>query len=272
MASTSSGGGPHGRGRKLVSVDDRLARRATGELGARDWIAPDLSSSQSVVRYVPKMWITQEGVNYPGPGKSAFDCPHCGAFAQQISANKVSTAGQILGHGQTQDSGVWTGTRCVRCEQTVIWRDDEMMYPAGRIGPRASSDMPADALKLYEEARAVGGQSPRSAAALLRLATEVLVNGLDPAAGTLYQKIGRLQERGLAQQIVDALDVLRVIGNNAVHPGEIVMSEQPETVGALFAVLNHVVTEVVTKEREIRQLKKLLPEDARAAIERRDAK
>jgi hypothetical protein len=61
-----------------------------------------------------------------------------------------------------------------------------------------------------------------------------------------------------------------VVGNNAVHPGEIQLEEQPETVDALFALLNVVVEDRIAQPRQIDELYKALPATALDAIARRD--
>jgi hypothetical protein len=69
--------------------------------------------------------------------------------------------------------------------------------------------------------RAVLNLSPRSGCALLRLATEKLVEQLQPEGRDLNERIGRLVEDGLPVQVQRVLDALRVIGNEAIHPGEL---------------------------------------------------
>ena len=71
-------------------------------------------------------------------------------------------------------------------------------------------------------------------------------------------------------QIQMAMDVHRVLGNNAVHPGERQLDENPETVGALFVLLNTVVDGRVAQPRQIEDLYNALPVGAREAIARRD--
>ena len=47
-----------------------------------------------------------------------------------------------------------------------------MIFPSGSTIPMAHTDMPESVKEIYDEAREIAGQSPRAAAALLRLALE----------------------------------------------------------------------------------------------------
>lgn len=131
--------------------------------------------------------------------------------------------------------------------------------------------MPEAVQDIYEEARAVYELSPRSCGALLRLALQVLVDELEPGSGSINKKIGRLVERGLDPTIQKAMDVLRVIGNNSVHPGSIALEEEVDTIPFLFEMLNLIVHHVVSRPRQVEELFNALPDGAREAIRERDS-
>lgn len=97
---------------------------------------------------------------------------------------------------------------------------------------------------------------------------ETLVNELESGSGSLNDKIGRLVEKGLHPKIQKALDAIRVIGNNAVHPGEI-NADDPTTVSALYGLLNLIVEEMIEKPKHVNAVFDALPESAKAAIEKR---
>jgi hypothetical protein len=61
------------------------------------------------------------------------------------------------------------------------------------------------------------------ACALLRLATQKLADDLVEGDGTLNQKIGALVAQGLSTEVAQALGSVRVVGNHAVHPLEMVL-------------------------------------------------
>ncbi|GII05306.1 hypothetical protein Pta02_73140 [Planobispora takensis] len=52
---------------------------------------------------------------------------------------------------------------------------------------------------------------------------------------------------GLHPQTQQAMDVLRVVGNNAVHPGEIGPDDDPELVPGLFMLVNPVVEQMISR-------------------------
>ena len=87
----------------------------------------------------------------------------------------------------------------------------------------------------------------------------------------LNDDIGRLVQAGLPVQIQQALDVVRVIGNNAVHPGEISIDDNPDIAQALFGLINVIVENRIAEPKRIEALYASLPHGALNAIERRDS-
>ncbi len=84
--------------------------------------------------------------------------------------------------------------------------------------------------------------------------------------------IKSLVSQGLPLRVQQALDVCRVVGNNAVHPGEMDLNDTPEIAQSLFRLLNIIVEEMITKPKEIDGIYNALPNSAREAITKRDAK
>jgi len=170
----------------------------------------------------------------------------------------------------------WTVHRCSSCDRTIIWLKGEdgysMIYPVGLIGEPPNKDMPPDVLRVYEEARRAAPVSRRSAAALLRLALQMLVDQLETGSGDINTKIGRLVQKGLLPQIQQAMDVLRVVGNNAVHPGQIDLDDDPELVPGLFRLANLVVDQMISLPQHAQSLYSSLPVPpaAKHQVSRRD--
>ena len=139
-------------------------------------------------------------------------------------------------------------------------------HPSHHVAPDPIAEMPEDVKREYEEARAVLSQSPRASAALLRLALQKLCIHLGQPGERLNTEIKALiQEKKLKPQIEQALHIVRVIGNNAVHPGEMDMDDNQKMALSLFAVMNLIVEETIVIPKQINELWGALPEDARKA-------
>jgi acetyl/propionyl-CoA carboxylase alpha subunit len=67
-----------------------------------------------------------------------------------------------------------------------------------------------------------------------------------------------------------ALDVVRVIGNNAVHPGQIDLRDDRRTAETLFGLVNLICEKMITEPKHVEAVYEKLPESARHAIEKRD--
>jgi hypothetical protein len=147
-----------------------------------------------------------------------------------------------------------------------------IIYPISSIAPLPSEDMPPDVKVDYIEARNVVNNSPRGASALLRLALQKLMPHLGEKGSNLDTDIGNLVKKGLPVTIQQALDCVRVIGNNAVHPGELDLKDDIETSSALFGLLNTIIEMMITKPKEISALYEKIPKGAKEAIIKRDGK
>jgi len=122
----------------------------------------------------------------------------------------------------------------------------------------------------YLEAARIFSDSPRSAAALLRLALQKLCKQLGESGKNINQDIKNLVGKGLNPLVQKSLDALRITGNNAVHPGEINLQEEPDKVLKLFDLLNFIANKMITEPKEIETFYADLPETSRNAVERRN--
>lgn len=146
-----------------------------------------------------------------------------------------------------------------------------MIWPDVRVGALPSNDLPADIRDVYEEAQLIGSKSPRSAVALLRLCLQHLCDHLEPGSADINSKIGSLVKKGLRPAVQQALDIVRLTGNKAVHPGEISWDEDGGAILIqMFDLINLIVDDLISKPAQVDALFRSLPEEKRLAIERRD--
>ena len=69
-----------------------------------------------------------------------------------------------------------------------------------------------------------------------------------------------------------ALDAVRVIGNEAVHPGTLDLKDDRDTAMRLFGLMNIIAEQMISNPKHIKELYDKLPESKRTAIEKRDKK
>ncbi|MHC8343369.1 DUF4145 domain-containing protein [Pseudomonas sp. RT6P73] len=161
---------------------------------------------------------------------------------------------------------------CFNCEKLSVWIYDRLVYPSAGHAPPANPDMSDDIRRDYDEASAILELSPRGAAALIRLGIQKLCKELGQPGENINQDIGALVAGGLDVRLQQALDAVRVIGNNAVHPGQIDLRDDRATAEMLFKLLNLIVEKLISEPKHIAEIYGSLPQAALAAIEKRDTK
>lgn len=233
----------------------------------------------------------------PGWNKLAYHCPHCGVLTDQrqidlwkIDENQPERKAWVAGgKAKSLEQGPHESPNkadlrkfrklrireCWNCnEYTIFWLqgDNQQIYPKKSGAPHPNDGMPDDVKRDFKEARLVVEESPRAAAALLRLALQRLVDHLDVEEGTLNQRIGYLVEEGrINTRIQRALDSVRVIGNESVHPGVMDMDDNRHSALSLFKLVNAIVEETIGREQMIDDIYESLPDNKRDGIENRDS-
>lgn len=101
---------------------------------------------------------------------------------------------------------------------------------------------------------------------------EKLCAELGEGGKKLDAAIGALVAKGLDQRVKIALDVVRVIGNNAVHPGKMDIKDDRATAEQLFKLVNLIVEKMISEPKHLDEMYASLPEGARKHIEERDRK
>jgi hypothetical protein len=228
-----------------------------------------------------------------------FHCPHCETYAHQkwdriimyqipqefkgvsyipppIASPKINPP-----HGIAIDKPSETTSKdqleahasvCSKCLQFALWVGGNLVYPSPSSAPLPSKDMPSDVKEDYLEARKLVDMSPRSAESLLRLALQKLMPYLGESGESLNDDIGNLVKKGLPSVIQKSLDSIRIIGNNAVHPGEMVLKNDKDTALLLFKLINKITEKMITEKRELDDLYSRLPDRAKEGIINRDSK
>jgi hypothetical protein len=160
---------------------------------------------------------------------------------------------------------------CYNCKEFAVWVGGKLVYPAQKLEVQPNSDLPNDIRRDFEEARSIANDSPRGAAALLRLCIQKLCTRLGEAGKSIDADIASLVKKGLNPRVQKALDIVRVIGNESVHPGVMDLKDDAGTATRLFGLVNAIAEEMITHPKAVDELYSKLPEAKRKAIEKRDS-
>lgn len=193
----------------------------------------------------------------------AYNCPHCGAYSAQAWNERHTNIFNERMHPLTT-------AQCSRCKDYSIWWNGLLVYPLTTAVESPSNDLPPDVRKDYEEAAQIVKQSPRAAAALLRLAMQKLCVHLGGSGDNLNKDIAGFVKNGLSEKVQKVLDTVRVVGNHAVHAGEIDLDDNRQTAEALFRLVNIVAEKMIAEPKEIDELYGSLPEQDKEQIAKRD--
>lgn len=192
----------------------------------------------------------------------SFNCPHCEVYAQMNWEES---------NFEYYDNIKIFIAFCCACCQPSVWYEKKMIYPKPRLVDFPNQDLPDNIKEIYEEAGLIVGASPRGACALLRFALQELMKYLGQGDKKLDNAIAELVKQGLPSKIQKALDAVRIIGNNAVHPNELSINDNPEIAYKLFEIFNLIADRMITAEKKIEELYKKIPDGAKKAVEKRDS-
>jgi len=207
-----------------------------------------------------------EKIPYTPPqfGSTSFNCPFCNAFSRQ---SRASGAYYSAGYKSLDNVMVCF---CSHCHRFSIWIDSKLIYPNFSGIEPPNQDLEEDVQNDYGEAAEILQRSSRGAAALLRLAIQKLCIQLGEKGSDLNTDIGNLVKKGLPKKAQQSLDALRVIGNEAVHPGQIELKDDIKTASALFRLVNFIAEKLITEPNEIDEIYSKIPNGKKDQIEKRD--
>lgn len=201
----------------------------------------------------------------PAPFAASFTCPHCGTVAQQHWWARMWDA-RMNSDNRYNPIRV---SRCTHCGERTLWIDNKMYYPDNGNVPFPNPEMPEAVKEIYLEAASIFSKSPRGAAALLRLGIQVLCKELGEEGKNVNTDIASLVDKGLPAIVQQSLDIVRVTGNDAVHPG-VIDADDENVVSKLFELMNVIVQYMITLPHKIGDLYNSLPPDKIAGINNRD--
>lgn len=211
----------------------------------------------------------------PKLNKKSFICPKCNVLSlftwdTQIILLDEETNSYVFDYGQATEERVHICT-CTNCKSILLWLNDEMIYPTISLAPSPNKEMPENVKEIYEEARKVYPYSKKSSSALLRLALQLLCKELGKSGDNINNDIKSLVKDGLSPIIQKSLDIIRVTGNESVHPGVIDFTDEDNDIAfSLFSIMNLIVEKMIVEPKQIKEIYNQLPEDKRNAIEKRD--
>lgn len=234
-------------------------------------------------------------IKAPSIDENSFNCPFCNAYAAQtwfdMCADRCGYHNETPSLYERSDSGVAKvetslaynpgvislarvenafASHCHNCGHVSLWVSDKLVFPRKKAPIEPNEDMPDEIKVDYEEARAVFDDSPRASAALLRLCIQKLCIHLGESSGKIDTDIANMVKNGLSKLVQQSLDIVRVIGNESVHPGTIDLNDDRDTAEKLFSIVNLIVMQMITNHRMVNDLYNSLPVNKLRGIEQRD--
>ena len=203
----------------------------------------------------------------PGVDVNAFTCPHCSAYANQT----WSPVSLLLRPDAFREYGQFKFAKCWHCGNFTVWLYRDLIYPnRGGFEP-PNADLPDEVKADYLEAAEIASRSPRGAAALLRLCVQKLCIQFGKPGKNINDDIAALVKDGLTPMIQRALDIVRINGNNAVHPGEIDLSDDLGRVANLAKLVNLIAEYQISAPNRVNEMFDSLPDAQKDQITKRDS-
>lgn len=186
--------------------------------------------------------------------KESFTCPHCGVLSKQEWHGRSFQFGRYSNHTGNQ----LRTAKCQHCLQSSVWVLEKMCYPKTGSAPFPNPEMPEAVRKIYAEAASISTTSPKASAAMLRLAVQALCKELGESGKYMDFDIKELVNKGLPMIVQQSLEHVKVIGDYAVHPGQI-NDDSEDVSDRLFELLNVMVEYMITLPNKVNGLYGDLP-------------
>nr|WP_309759979.1 DUF4145 domain-containing protein [Flavobacterium sp.] len=203
----------------------------------------------------------------PKLNSESFTCPNCGVLSKQRWEN--TTWGLVSNYSFDYIGNVISTSLCDHCQESSLWIKDIMYFPTTGNSPFPNPEMPENVKKLYLEASSIATKSPRGATALLRLSIQLLCKELGEKGENINNDIKELVKKGLPEIVQKSLDIVRVTGNDAVHPGQI-DTDDIIVLNRMFDLINVIVEYMIALPKKVSGIYDTLPDDKLKGIEIRD--
>ncbi len=204
--------------------------------------------------------------------QECFHCIYCEVYSQHTWSQDASFPVPYKNPRYFHEQSTLISSLCTHCQQSTLWLNDEIIYPIKNAPIHPHEDMPEELKKDFEEAISIVNKSPRGAAALLRLVVQKLMIEIGEKGERINEDIINLVKKGLDTNIQQALDYCRVVGNSAVHPGEIKLDDSPEIAQTLFHTINYLIEDLIARPKRIQERFANLPKQELNIIQKRNEK
>jgi len=215
---------------------------------------------------------------------SAFKCPHC----HTIEAQRWEWPKMIQHKHDWTTYDLWYST-CENCNWRMLWAETyktiywwksqqkvNVIFPVNynwNFDFEISKDTPQIIEEDFKEAIQILPLSPRWACALLRLCLqkfldEIVIKISWSRKDTIDESIKYLAIDVwlISDDISNIMHVLRIIGNEAVHPWQIDLKDDYQTAEELIELFNYLINELITENKKKVALYDKIPSSKKSAI------
>lgn len=208
--------------------------------------------------------MKQDIVNIHFALPSGIMCPHCRIRSNERDFETTSIPTEHIKDYLNEVKAPYEQgkmLRCPACNKVIVLIDDKVVYP-NYLPIEPNTDMPEDVRDIFTEALSIANTSPRAACALLRLCIEKLC--LNLGANPNKNLAEKIQEVSTNPDVINLLEACRLVGNKAVHPSFVDITENDiDLVENLAKFINLVITTTITSQKLAEEIKSRFSKKAR---------
>lgn len=204
----------------------------------------------------------------------SFNCPRCGAYSH------MTWYRLFRGQSVTFPGSSYWEAQCACCKGFNLWLETderrdmgELLYPDHGSIELPEDDMPSEVISDYREAASIITRSRRGAAALFRLGLQKLCVHLGEKGQDINEDIRALASKNkLPPEIIQVADTVRLTGNAAVHPSQMLPEDIDDVASQMGSLINYIVRRAITDPKKIQELYNKTPKSKREAAENADSR